>query len=43
MFANAHIADISHTIGLLSLGASEEDIRRLGKAYLSLIELGMCL
>jgi phenylalanine-4-hydroxylase len=43
MFADPRIADLSQQIGLLSLGASDEDIKKLGYAYLFTIELGLCL
>jgi phenylalanine-4-hydroxylase len=43
MLADPQIADISQRIGLLSLGASDEGIERLGYAYLYTIELGLCL
>lgn len=33
MFADPDVAEISHKIGLLSLGASDEEIVRLGTLY----------
>jgi phenylalanine-4-hydroxylase len=43
MFADPQIAELSQQIGLLSLGASDEDISKLGYAYVFTIELGLCL
>jgi phenylalanine-4-hydroxylase len=43
MLADSSIAGLTQKIGLLSLGASDEDIKRLGYAYVYTIELGLCL
>lgn len=43
MFAEPMIAELSQKIGLMSLGASDEDIKKLGYAYLFTIELDLCL
>ncbi|KAL4480494.1 hypothetical protein ABPG72_022249 [Tetrahymena utriculariae] len=42
MFADPFIADISQQIGLLSLGANDEQLRRLGNIYWFTIEFGAC-
>lgn len=42
MFADPVVADISHEIGLLSMGASDEQLRRLGNLYWFTIEFGAC-
>lgn len=42
MLADPLVADISHEIGLMSLGASDEELRRLGNVYWFTIEYGAC-
>jgi hypothetical protein len=37
MFADQYIASISQKIGLMSLGATDEDIKKLGTLYLYII------
>jgi len=42
MFVDPDIASISQAIGLLSLGASDEQVAQLGTLYWYTIEFGAC-
>ncbi|EAR93404.2 biopterin-dependent aromatic amino acid hydroxylase (macronuclear) [Tetrahymena thermophila SB210] len=42
MFADPVVADISQEIGLLSIGANDEQLRRLGNIYWFTLEFGAC-
>lgn len=41
MFANPEFARFSHEIGMASLGASDEDIKKLGACYTHAVEFGL--
>jgi len=43
MFANKDFCDFSQEIGLASLGATDDEIERLGTMYWFTIEFGICL
>ena len=42
MFADPDFANLSQQIGLLSIGASPENIKKLGALYLYIVEFGIC-
>ncbi len=43
MFAEPDFADMSHAIGLASLGCSDEDLPKLARIYWHTVEFGQCL
>lgn len=42
LFADKDVADLSHEIGLLSLGATDKEISQLGTLYWYTLEFGAC-
>lgn len=42
MFANPDFAEFSEALGISSLGASDEEIKKLGVFYWFTIEFGIC-
>lgn len=42
MFADPDVAELSHQIGLMSLGASDKQIAQLGALYWYTLEFGAC-
>jgi len=42
MFLDEKFCEISQTLGLLSLGASEEDLVKIGALYWYTVEFGAC-
>lgn len=43
MFADSDVAELSQQIGLLSLGATDQQIAQLGTLYWFTLEFGACL
>lgn len=43
MFADPDVAELSQQIGLLSLGATDEQVSHLGTLYWYTLEFGACL